>query len=504
MEEKVIPQTEEMSLTDQEEVRRAKLEKYRELGIDPFGQKFEKSDDFVSIHKKADALDNEALEANPINVSVAGRIVAIRRMGKASFVNIRDRFGDIQGYIGINVVGEDAYNLFKLADIGDIVGLYGRLMKTRTGELTIRVEKYTHLVKALRPLPEKFHGLTDTEERYRRRYVDLIMNDESRRIAYLRPRIIRAMQHYFDDQGFVEVETSVLSPILGGAAAKPFVTHHNALNKDFYLRIATELPLKRLLVGGMERVYEFGRLFRNEGIDTRHNPEFTTVELYQAYGNLDDMRHLCENVMRYAAQTALGKTDIPWGDKQIDLGKPFRWVSMVEIVKEKTGIDFSDKTMTYEKAVELAKKNGVQLQKHMNSVGHILNAFFDEFCESDLIQPTFVHSYPIEVSPLTKKEDGNPNFTQRFELFINGCEFANAYTELNDPIDQKERFLAQLKAKELGDDEANEMDTDFVEALEYGMPPAGGIGIGIDRFIMLLTNQTTIREVILFPCMRDK
>jgi lysyl-tRNA synthetase class 2 len=504
MEEKQVLINNQNDLTDQETIRREKLAKYQELGIDPFGQKYDVTDNFNSIHEKADNKDNDALAANQIYVSVAGRIVAIRRMGKASFINIRDRYGDIQAYIGIDVVGEETYNLFKLADIGDIVGLYGRLMKTRTGELTIRVEKYTHLTKALRPLPEKFHGLTDTEERYRRRYVDLIMNEESRRVAYLRPRIIRAMQHYFDENGFVEVETSVLSPILGGASAKPFITHHNSLDKDFYLRIATELPLKRLLVGGMERVYEFGRLFRNEGMDTRHNPEFTTVELYQAYGDLNDMRNLCENVMRYTAQTCLGKTTIPWGDKEIDLGSPFRWVTMVDLVKEKTGIDFSDKKMTFEDALALAKKNHIEVEKHMDSVGHILNAFFEEFCEKDLIQPTFVHSYPIEVSPLTKKDPKDPRFTERFELFINGCEFGNAYTELNDPIDQKERFLAQLKAKELGDEEANEMDTDFIEALEYGMPPAGGIGIGIDRFVMLLTNQTSIREVILFPCMRDK
>lgn len=495
---------EEKELTDQEQVRREKLEKYRELGIDPFGEKFIKTDDYKTIHEKSDNKTDEELEANPVYVTVAGRIIAIRRMGKASFINIRDRWGDIQGYMGINIVGEDAYNLFKLADIGDIVGLYGRLMRTRTGELTIRVEKYTHLTKALRPLPEKFHGLTDTEERYRRRYVDLIMNEEARRVAYLRPRIIRSMQKYFDDRGFVEVETSVLSPILGGAAARPFITHHNSLNKDFYLRIATELPLKRLLVGGMERVYEFGRLFRNEGMDTRHNPEFTTVELYQAYGDLQDMRELCEGVMRNTALEVLGTTEVTWGDKVIDLGKPFRWVSMAELVLEKTGVDFTDEKMSFEDAVKIAKEKGVELEKHFNSKGHVLNAFFEEFCEKDLIQPTFVHSYPIEVSPLTKKEKNNPMFTDRFEIFINGSEFANAYTELNDPIDQKERFVEQLKAKDRGDEEASEMDVDFVEALEYGMPPAGGIGIGIDRFVMFLANQPSIREVILFPCMKDR
>ena len=490
------------TLTDQEQVRREKLDKYRELGVDPFGQKYEKSHDVSEILGLTKGKTNEELETLNLRVKVAGRIMAIRRMGKASFVNIKDRSGSIQGYIGIDIVGDRAYEVFRLADLGDIIGLSGRIMLTRTGEVTIRVEEYVHLTKALRPLPEKFHGLTDVEERYRRRYVDLIVNDESRRIALLRPRVIRAMQNYFDSQGFVEVETSVLSPILGGANARPFVTHHNALDKDFYLRIATELPLKKLMVGGIERVYEIGRLFRNEGMDTRHNPEFTTVELYQAFGDLQDMRHLAENVLREAALKVLGTTQVPWGDKVIDLGSPFRWVSMVELVKEKSGVDFYQE-MTFEEAKAIAKKHDIHVEKHMTGIGHIINEFFDKYCEDDLIQPTFVHSYPIEISPLTKKSP-DPRFVERFELFVNGTEFANAYTELNDPLDQKERFLAQLKAKELGDEEANEMDADFLEALEYGMPPAGGIGMGIDRIIMLMANQTSIREVILFPCMRDK
>ena len=492
----------DVTLTDQEQVRRDKISKYRELGVDPFGQKYEKSHDVSQVIELVKGKSSEELETLNLRVRVAGRIMAIRRMGKASFVNIKDRSGSIQGYIGIDVVGEKSYEVFRLADLGDIVGMAGRIMLTRTGEITVRVEEYTHLTKALRPLPEKFHGLTDVEERYRRRYVDLIVNDESRRIALLRPRVIRAMQNYFDSQGFVEVETSVLSPILGGANARPFVTHHNALDKNFYLRIATELPLKKLMVGGIERVYEIGRLFRNEGMDTRHNPEFTTVELYQAFGNLDDMRHLAENVLREAALKVLGTTQAPWGDKIIDLGSPFRWISMVDLIKEKTGIDFNQ-PMSFEDAKKLALQNEIHVEKHMTGVGHIINEFFDKFCEDSLIQPTFVHSYPIEISPLTKKGP-DPRFVERFELFVNGTEFANAYTELNDPIDQKERFMAQLKAKELGDEEANEMDTDFLEALEYGMPPAGGIGMGIDRIIMLLANQSSIREVILFPCMRDK
>ena len=492
----------EEKLTDQQQARRDKLAKYKEMGVDPFGEKFERSDVVKDICEKCAGKTNEELDANKIYVTVAGRIMSLRRMGKASFMNIKDVTGRIQVYVGIDVVGEETYNLFKLADIGDIVGVYGRVMLTRTGELTIRAEKYTHLSKSLRPLPEKFHGLTDVEERYRHRYVDLIMNDDSLNIALTRPRIIRAIQDYFDSCGFTEVETSVLSPILGGAAARPFITHHNALDKDFYLRIATELPLKKLLVGGMEKVYEIGRLFRNEGMDTKHNPEFTTVELYQAYGNLEDMRHLCENLFKFVAKKVVGSTTIPYGDKTLDLGKPFKWVTMVDVVKEATGIDFNE-PMTFEEAKALAIKNGIKVEKHWTSIGFIINAFFDEKCDAYLQEPTFVHSYPIEVSPLTKKEKDNPLFTDRFELFIGGMEYGNAYTELNDPLDQKERFVAQLKAKELGDEEANEMDYDFLEALEYGMPPAGGIGIGIDRFVMLMTNQQSIREVILFPCMRD-
>ena len=492
----------EEKLTDQERARRDKLARYEEMGVDPFGHKFERSHFISDIRKACEGKTNEELEANPVYVTVAGRIMALRRMGKAAFMNVKDVTGNIQSYVGIDVVGEETYNLFKLADIGDIVGVYGRVMLTRTGELTIRAEKYTHLTKALRPLPEKFHGLTDVEERYRHRYVDLIMNDESRRIALARPKIIRAIQNYFDSQGFTEVETSVLSPILGGAAARPFITHHNTLDKDFYLRIATEISLKKCIVGGLERVYEIGRLFRNEGMDTKHNPEFTTVELYQAYGDLQDMRHLAENLFREVALKVVGSTTIPYGEGTLDLGKPFGWKTMKECVLEATGIDFN-KVTTMEEAVKLAKENGIKLEKHWNSVGYILNAFFEEKCDDLLKEPTFVYEYPIEVSPLTKKYKDNPMFTERFELFIGGMEYGNAYTELNDPIDQKERLVKQLEAKNLGDEEASEMDEDFLEALEYGMPPTGGIGIGIDRFVMLMTNQQSIREVILFPCMRD-
>ena len=492
----------EEKLNDQEIVRREKLAKLEELGINPWGERFERTDTSKTCKEKVEGKTEEELENNHIEVIVAGRLMSIRKMGKASFLNIQDIDGRIQGYISIDTVGAESYEVFKMCDIGDIVGLNGRLMRTRTGEVTIRVDKFTFLTKSLKVLPEKFHGLTDVEERYRRRYIDLIMNEEAKRVALLRPKILRSMQHYFDSLGFVEVETSMLQPILGGANAKPFITHHNSLDKDFYLRIATELPLKRLIVGGLEKVYEFGRLFRNEGMDIKHNPEFTTVELYEAYGDLQSMRELCEGVIRHVATEVFGTTTLPYGDKEINFGDEFRWVSMVDLVKEKLGIDFKE-DIPFEKAVEFAKSKGIQIEKHWTSNGYILNALFEEFCEEDLIQPTFVYGHPIEISPLTKKGK-DPRFTERFELYVNGTEYANAYSELNDPIDQKERFIAQLKAKELGDEEASEMDNDFVEALEYGMAPTGGIGMGIDRLVMLLTNQTQVREVILFPMMRDK
>ena len=491
----------EEKLNDQELARREKIKKLQELGVDPWGKKFDRTDSTKTAKEKALNKTNEELEANPIEVTLAGRIMFLRKMGKASFFNIQDKEGKIQAYISIDSVGEKDYTIFKMCDIGDIVGFSGHLMLTRTGELTVKVTSFTFLTKSLRVLPEKFHGLTDVEERYRHRYVDLIMNEESKKVALLRPRILRSMQHYFDSLGFVEVETSVLQPILGGANARPFITHHNTLDKDFYLRIATELPLKRLIVGGLERVYEFGRLFRNEGMDYKHNPEFTTVELYQAYGDLSSMRELAEGVIRNTCKEVLGTTTITYQDKTIDFGKEFRWVSMTDLVKEKTGLDFRG-NITFEEAKAFALSKGIKIEEHWTSTGYILNALFEEFCEEELIQPTFVYGHPIEVSPLTKKSE-DPRFTERFELYINGSEIANAYSELNDPIDQKERFIAQLKAKEMGDDEANEMDYDFLEALEYGMPPCGGIGIGFDRLVMLLTNQRTIREVILFPTMKD-
>src|SRR5574344_780321 len=473
---------EEKQLNDQEQFRREKLAKYKEMGVDPFGSKFEVKEHIEDVRAHLAGKTNEELEQMQYYTTVAGRIMGLRKMGKASFITIQDKTGKIQAYIGIDIVGEETYNIFRMTDIGDIVGLYGRCMLTRTGELTIRVEKYTHLTKCLRPLPEKFHGLTDTEERFRHRYVDLIMNEDSRNIAILRTKIIRAMQHYFDERGFIEVETSVLSPLLTGASARPFITHHNALDRDFYLRIATELPLKRLIVGGLERVYEIGRIFRNEGMDTKHNPESTTCELYQAYGDLQSMRELTEGVIKHIAKEVIKSDQITFGDNVIDLSKPFRWVHMVDLIKEKTGVDFW-KEMTLDEAKAIAKEHHVEVTPLMTGVGHIINAFFEEFCEADLIQPTFVYGHPKEISYLTKSS-ADPRFTERFECFIAGFEIDNAYSELNDPIDQRQRFVDQLKAKEMGDEEANDLDEDFLEALEYGMPPCGGVGIGIDRLIM--------------------
>ena len=394
-----------------------------------------------------------------------------------------------------------------MADVGDIVGVKGTVMLTQTGEVTVKCSEYTHLTKALRPLPEKFHGLTDKEERYRRRYVDLIMNEEAKRVAIARPKIIRSIQEYCDNLGFIEVETPVLQPIQGGATARPFITHHNALDKDFYLRIATELPLKRLIVGGLEKVYEIGRLFRNEGMDLTHNPEFTTIELYEAYGDLSSMMRITEGMIKYAAKKVADKEEFinifnPEGEK-IDISKPFRKITMCEMIKEETGIDFKGNNYTLEEATALAKEHNIEVEKHY-TVGHIINAFFEKYCEDKLIQPTFLCGHPVEISPLTKVDPEDPRFVQRFELFIGGHEFANAYTELNDPIDQLSRFEDQLKERELGNDEANEIDRDFVEALEYGMPPCGGVGMGIDRLVMFLTEQVSIREVLLFPHMRDR
>lgn len=489
--------------SEQELVRREKINKIKELGLDPFGHRFERDTNSKEIKEKYQDVPHDDFENMTDTATVAGRIMFIRKMGKASFFTINDKYGSIQIYISINDVGEEKYNLFKSADLGDIVGVHGKIMKTRTGELTIKCLEYTPLVKALRPLPEKFHGLTDTEERFRRRYIDLIVNEEARRIAFTRPKIIRCIQKYMDNLGFTEVETPVLSTLLTGASAKPFITHHNAQDLDMYLRIALELPLKRLLVGGMEAVYEIGRTFRNEGMDPKHNPEFTLMEAYLAYSDLEGMMDMTEGMYTTIAKEVMGKMVYHWCGNEINLEGPWKRISMVDAIKEKIGIDFS-KEMTVEEALQLAKENNIKVEDHQKSVGHIINLFFEEFVEETLIQPTFLYGHPVEISPLTKKNPKDPRFVDRFELFIGGKEFANAYTELNDPIDQLERFENQLKERELGNDEANDIDMDFIEALEYGMPPAGGVGYGIDRLIMLFTEQETIREVILFPTMKPK
>ncbi len=488
-------------LNEQQKIRLQKALELKEKGIDPFGSRYERTHQSLEIFNLFGDKTHDELESLNQFVSIAGRIVLKRQQGKAGFIQLQDRDGRIQVYIRLDHVGEEQFDLFKHSDLGDIVGIKGVLFRTKTDELTVKADAFIHLTKAITPLPDKFHGLQDKEESRRRRYVDLIVNEDARRVARLRPRIIRAFQHYFDSNDFIEVETPVLHPILGGAAAKPFVTHHNALDMDFYLRIATELPLKRLIVGGLERVYEIGRLFRNEGIDAKHNPEFTTVEAYMAYGDVTDMMDLVEDCLSSVAFEVLGTHDVVFGDVTVHL-KNFKRAHMVDLIKEQTGVDFFE-PMSLDDAVILAKKHHVELEKHF-TLGHIIEAFFEEFVEKTIIQPTIVFGHPVEISPLAKTNPNDPRFTDRFELFIMGSEYANAFTELNDPVDQKSRFLAQLDQKSKGDDEANEMDTDFVEALEYGMPPTGGIGIGIDRIVMLLTNTPNIRDVILFPHARQK
>ena len=492
----------ENKLTEQEKIRRDKLEYLKEHNIKPFGSRFDRTDNSKTILEKFDKYTKEELEEKKFNVKVAGRMISKRRQGKIGFINIQDKFGSVQCYIAKDMIGEEMYDVFIKSDIGDILGIEGYVMRTNTNALTVKCEKFTHLTKALRPLPEKFHGLQDVEEARRRRYVDLIVNEESRKVAFMRPKIIRAVQHFFDGLGFVEVETPVLQPILGGAAARPFVTHHNALDMEFYLRIATELPLKRLIVGGMEAVYEIGRLFRNEGVDAKHNPEFTTVEAYLAYSDMEGMMDLVENFFKSVSMEVLGTSTITYDNHTYDLSK-FKRVHMVDAIKEKTGVDFF-KQMTFEEAKTIAKEQNVEVLHHFTGVGHIINAFFEKYCEDDLIEPTLVYGHPVEISPLAKKSEKDPRFTDRFEAYIGKTEYANAFSELNDPIDQLDRFEKQLEERKLGNDEACEIDTDFVEALEYGMPPTGGIGIGIDRLVMLLTGKTNIRDIILFPHNRQR
>ena len=489
-------------LTEQEKVRRQKMQDLQDMGIDPFGKRYDRTTTSGKIVEAYENCTKEELQEKEVHVKVAGRIMTKRRQGKAGFMHIQDVDGQIQIYVRKDVIGDDQYEIFKKNDIGDIVGIEGTVMKTDHGQLSVRAQVYTHLSKSLRPLPEKFHGLTDVEERYRRRYVDLIMNPEAKHIALTRPKIIRAIQHYLDGQGLVEVETPVLQPILGGASARPFVTHHNTLDMDFYMRIATELPLKRLIVGGLEGVYEIGRLFRNEGMDAMHNPEFTTVEAYVAYSDLYGMMDLIEGLFDSVANEVLGTTEITYQGQQLSLKAPFKRIHMVDAIKEACGVDFW-KEMTLDEAKALAKEHDIEVEKIHNSVGHIINLFFEKYVEETIVQPTFVYGHPTSISPLAKKNAEDPRFADRYELFICGHEYANAFSELNDPIDQRQRFEKQLELRELGDDEANEVDTDYVEALEYGMPPTGGVGLGIDRFVMLLTDQRTIREVLLFPTMKS-
>lgn len=476
-------------------VRREKLADLQDNGNDPFV-----ITKYDVTHHSMDVKDNfDELEGT--QVSLAGRVMSKRVMGKASFCNIQDLKGNIQSYVARDSIGEDEYKAFKKMDIGDIVGLKGEVFRTKTGEMSIHASAVTLLSKSLQILPEKFHGLTNTDLRYRQRYVDLIMNPEVKDTFIKRSQIVKSIRNYLDGEGFMEVETPMLTSNAGGAAARPFETHFNALDEDLKLRISLELYLKRLIVGGMERVYEIGRVFRNEGLDTRHNPEFTLMELYQAYTDYHGMMDLTENMYRHVAQEVLGTTTITYNGVEMDLGKPFERITMVDAVKKYAGIDF-DEIKDTEEAKVLAKEKGVEFEPR-HKKGDILSLFFEEYAEKHLVQPTFVMDHPIEISPLTKKKPGNPEYTERFEFFMNGWEMANAYSELNDPLDQRERFKAQEELLAQGDDEANTTDEDFMNALMVGMPPTGGIGFGIDRMVMLLTDSAAIRDVLLFPTMKS-
>ena len=481
---------------EQKQIRINKLKKLQDEGNDPF----EITVATQTHHSDEIKADFENLENK--EVTVAGRIMTWRDMGKANFVDIQDRNGRIQAYVRMNDVGEEAFSEFKGWDIGDIVEVTGFVFKTRTGEISVHAQKLRLLSKSLLPLPEKFHGLTDTDTRYRRRYLDMIMNPDVKDTFIKRSKIISSIRHYLDNLGFVEVETPILNTIAGGAAARPFITHHNTLDMDMYLRIATELYLKRLIVGGMERVYEIGRNFRNEGMDVRHNPEFTCIELYQAFTDYHGMMDIAEALIRNAANEVCDSLHIVFNGTEIDLESPFKRLTMVEAVKQYSGVDFAQFMSDDEKAVAVAKEKGIEIENGKATWGDILNSFFEEFVEENLTQPTFIMDYPVEVSPLTKRKPDCPALTERFELFILGGEYGNAYSELNDPIDQMQRFEAQMRLREAGDEEANMIDNDFVMALEYGMPPTGGLGIGIDRLVMLLTDSYSIRDVLAFPTMK--
>lgn len=476
-------------------VRREKLAALQEAGRDPFQiMKYDVTHHSKDIKEHFDEMEGKT-------VSIAGRLMAKRVMGKASFCNVQDLPGNIQCYVARDSVGEEPYADFKKFDVGDIVGIKGEVFRTQKGEMSIHVSEITLLSKSLQILPEKYHGLVNTDIRYRQRYTDLIMNEEVKDTFVKRSKIISSIRRYLDSQGFLEVETPMLVANAGGAAARPFETHYNALDEDVKLRISLELYLKRLIVGGMERVYEIGRVFRNEGLDTRHNPEFTLMELYQAFTDYHGMMDLSENLYRHVAQEVLGTTLVPYGEEMIDLGKPFERLTMVDAVKKYAGIDF-DTIATTEDARKLADEKGIHYEKR-HKKGDILSLFFEEFVEEHLVQPTFIMDHPVEISPLTKRKPDKPEYTERFELFITGREMANAYSELNDPIDQRERFRAQEELSAQGDEEANHTDEDFLNALEIGMPPTGGIGFGIDRMVMLLTNSPAIRDVLLFPTMKS-
>ena len=486
----------EQDLNQLRKVRREKLAELQGSGKDPFViTKYDQTHHSVEVKENYEELEGK-------QVSIAGRMMSKRVMGKASFCNVQDLKGNIQSYVARDSIGEENYKEFKKLDVGDVIGIEGEVFKTKTGEISIHASHVTLLSKSLQILPEKFHGLTNTDMRYRQRYVDLIMNPEAKDTFIKRSKIISAIRRYLDGEGFMEVETPMLVANAGGAAARPFETHFNALNEDLKLRISLELYLKRLIVGGLERVYEIGRVFRNEGLDTRHNPEFTLMELYQAYTDYNGMMDLTENLYRHVAQEVLGTTKIVYNGVEMDLGKPFERITMVDAVKKYAGVDWNE-VKTLEEARKLADEHHVEYEEH-HKKGDILSLFFEEFAEEHLIQPTFVMDHPIEISPLTKKKPENPEYTERFEFFMNGWEMANAYSELNDPIDQRERFKAQEELLAQGDEEANTTDEDFRNALEIGMPPTGGIGFGIDRMCMLLTDSAAIRDVLLFPTMKSQ
>lgn len=487
-------------MNDQLLIRREKMQRLREDGMDPFNNGFHRTHLSKELHDAYDHLSKEELEGQEKVISIAGRIITKRGKGKVGFAHLQDSKGTIQIYVRKDEVGEEEYAIFKQADLGDIIGATGPLMKTNTGELTIKPTTLVHLTKALRPLPDKYHGLTNVEQKYRQRYLDLISNRESFDKFVQRSKIISEIRNYMNSNDYLEVETPTLHNMAGGATAKPFETHHNALDMELYMRIALELHLKRLIIGGMEKVYEIGRVFRNEGIDTTHNPEFTMMEVYTAYTDFHDVMELVEGIFETVSQKVKGTTTVMYDGTEVHLAGPYPRIHMVDAVKEKTGVDFW-KEMTDEEARHLAKENGVPVTEHM-TVGHVINEFFEKFVEDTLVQPTFIYGHPTAVSPLARKNHEDPRFTDRFEIFIMGNEYGNAFTELTDPIDQRARFEAQAKEKEQGNEEAHGVDEDFIEALEYGMAPTGGLGIGIDRFVMLLTDSQSIRDVLLFPTMR--